>query len=137
MILIAAVDDFGGMMFNHRRQSQDRLLREKILSITGDRPLWMNAYSAGQFQEPIPTLRVEEDCLSRAGKGEYCLIENLPAAAHASEIESILLFHWNRKYPGDFYFDIDVTDGGWTLTETEEFPGSSHEKITMEVYVHA
>ena len=34
MIIIAAVDDRNGMMFNHRRQSQDKVLREKILSLT-------------------------------------------------------------------------------------------------------
>ena len=34
MILIVAVDDRNGMTFNHRRQSQDKRLRERILSIT-------------------------------------------------------------------------------------------------------
>ena len=34
LILIAAVDDRYGMMFHQRRQSQDRILREKILTMT-------------------------------------------------------------------------------------------------------
>ncbi len=136
MILIAAVDDAGGMMFNRRRQSQDRILREKILSLTGGGVLWMNAYTAGQFPEGAP-VQVDEACLDRAGAGEYCLIENLSAKSHGGEIEKLILFHWNRRYPGDFFFDIDVTAPGWALLETEEFPGSSHEKITMEVYAHA
>ena len=34
MILIAAVDDRGGLTFNRRRQSQDRILRQQILSMT-------------------------------------------------------------------------------------------------------
>ena len=34
MILIVCVDDHNGMMFNHRRQSQDRILRGDILELT-------------------------------------------------------------------------------------------------------
>ena len=34
MILIVCVDDHNGMMFNHRRQSQDRVLRADILELT-------------------------------------------------------------------------------------------------------
>ena len=49
MIIIAAVDDRNGMMFNHRRQSQDKVLREKILSLTAGKLLWMDHYSAKQF----------------------------------------------------------------------------------------
>ena len=45
MILIVCVDDHNGMMFNHRRQSQDRVLRADILELTDGKKLWMNAYS--------------------------------------------------------------------------------------------
>ena len=34
MVLIVCVDDHNGMMFNHRRQSQDRILRGDILELT-------------------------------------------------------------------------------------------------------
>ena len=49
MILILCLDDKNGMAFNRRRQSQDALAREKLLSLTAGAPLWMNAYSAKQF----------------------------------------------------------------------------------------
>ena len=49
MIVIACLDDNGGMMFNHRRQSQDRMLRAHIAALVGDARLWMNHYSAQQF----------------------------------------------------------------------------------------
>ena len=45
MIVIACLDDNGGMMFNHRRQSQDRMLRAHIAALVGDARLWMNHYS--------------------------------------------------------------------------------------------
>ena len=38
-----------------------------------------------------------------------------------------------RLYLGYTHFDIDLADG-WTLASSEEFKGTSHEKITMEVY---
>lgn len=34
MIVICVMDDHGGMLFNHRRQSQDRILRARILQRT-------------------------------------------------------------------------------------------------------
>ena len=48
MIAVVCVDDRNGMLFHHRRQSQDRLLREDLLSRCPGR-LWMNAYSAKLF----------------------------------------------------------------------------------------
>lgn len=34
MIIIATLDDGNGMLFNNRKQSQDRVLREKVLTLT-------------------------------------------------------------------------------------------------------
>lgn len=36
MIVIACLDDNGGMMFNHRRQSQDSVLRAHIAELVGE-----------------------------------------------------------------------------------------------------
>jgi len=134
MFLITAVDDSGGLLFNQRRQSQDRLLRARILDLTGDAPLWMDAYSAGLFEPPAANIRVAEDFLDQAGAGEYCLLEDREAAPYLDKIEKIILYRWNRAYPGDFFFDIDLNEG-WRKISSTDFPGSSHEKITEEVYV--
>ena len=137
MILITAIDERGGLTFQHRRQSQDRILRERILALCGGQPLWVNAYTAKQFPpEQAAHLRIEEDFLQRAGEGEFCFLEDLPAAPYCDRMEQVILFRWNRRYPADFYFDIALTAPGWTLRQTEDFPGYSHEKITMEVYRH-
>ena len=45
----------------------------------------------------------------------------------------LIVFKWNRVYPKDFEFEIDLSK--WKLEESSEFKGSSHDKITMEVYV--
>lgn len=134
MILITAVDDSGGLLFNHRRQSQDRLLRARILAFTGNAPLWMDAYTAGLFDPPAANIRVAEDFLDQAGPGEYCLLEDRSAVPYLDKIEKIILYHWNRAYPGDFFFDIDLNQG-WQKVSSADFAGSSHDKITEEVYV--
>ena len=132
MILLACADDAFGMMFNGRRQSQDRVLREYIRNLTAGRRLWMNAYSRGQFSEP-GAYRVDEAFLEKAGEGEFCFVEDQELSDFRDRIEKVILFRWNRKYPADFYFDRSLI-AGWTLHVSAEFPGSSHERITREDY---
>lgn len=135
MIIIAAVDDRNGMAFNHRRQSQDRILREKILALTAGKRLWMNHYSEKQFQNnTAPNINIDDRFLHEAAPGEFCFVEDQSVRQHENWVEKIILFKWNRNYPGDLYFDIDVGNATWHLERTEDFAGSSHEKITMEVY---
>lgn len=133
MIAAVCLDDNNGMLFNRRRQSQDRLLRADIIREAGDGPLWMDAYSAKQFKEAPACLRVAEDFLAQAGPGELCFVEDQDLTAWAGKLEGLILYRWNRTYPADVRFSLPL--GGWRLARTEEFPGSSHEKITKEVYV--
>ena len=137
MILMAAVDDGMGLMFNHRRQSRDRLLRQQILTLAAGSTLWMDGYSAAQFSGELEgrSVRVDEDFLTRAPQGDFCFLEDRSPRPAAERIERLILFRWNRAYPADLHLDLDLS--GWRLTETLDFPGSSHEKITQEVYVRA
>lgn len=135
MIVCVAVDDKYGMMFNKRRQSQDRVLREHLLKECAGSVVWMNEYTAKQFNDCMaPDIVIDNDLLKKAGEREYCFVENLSLREVESEIKKIILFKWNRIYPADRYFDISLQN--WTLTETEEFAGSSHKLITKEVWVH-
>ena len=52
MTLILCVDDRGGLSFNGRRQSQDRRVREDLLTMAAGGALWMDDYSRRQFTEP-------------------------------------------------------------------------------------
>ena len=45
MIIILCLDNNNGMMFNDRRQSQDRGLREYIAEMTKGEKVYMNAYT--------------------------------------------------------------------------------------------
>ena len=133
MILVVCIDDLGGMLFNRRRQSQDRLLRQDLLREAAGRPLWMNAYSAKQFDPAPENLRVAEDFPAQAGKGEFCFFENVNPVPWLEKAEMIVLYHWNRHYPADRWFPQPLP--GWTVQRRSDFPGASHETITKEVLV--
>ncbi len=137
MNIIVVIDDKGGMMFNKRRQSKDRGLRKNMLSEVGDAKLWMNAYSFGQFEAEMENdVCVAEDFADKAEVGEYCFVENIAITEYEDKIENLILYKWNRVYPSDLKFDIDLNSSNWQLVTTEEFEGSSHDKITKEVWKH-
>ena len=134
MILIVAVDDKNGMTFGGRRQSMDSRLRERIIKTVGENKLLMNAYSAKQFTEN-KKITVDEDFLAAAGKGEYCFLENSDITPFADRVERVILYRWNRVYPSGEKFPIHLFENRWRLTETSDFTGNSHDKITEEIYV--
>lgn len=134
MILIACIDDDYGMMFNGRRQSQDCLLRQRIIKLVDGAPLWMSHYSASQFAEDGSQINVDDACMSEAAEGEYCFVETIDPAPFQKWIERIVLYKWNRKYPSDMKLTIQVPGPDWILARTSDFQGSSHEKITEEVF---
>lgn len=135
MIILTCLDQNNGMMFNHRRQSQDRVLRDRIVALSGDAPLWMNHYSASQFDTTdIPNLNIDDAFLQEATQGEYCFVEDASLAPYEKWIEKIIVFRWDRTYPADQYFDLPLGSAPWHLVESSEFMGHSHDLITMEVY---
>lgn len=133
MIVIVLLDDKKGMMFNHRRQSRDQTVTEKIQEICEGKRLWMNPYSEKLYGslEGVDIM-VENDFLSLTGSGEVCLVESESLIPFAEKIEQIIVYRWNRTYPADVYLDLDLSQ--WECRERHEFQGHSHEKITEERY---
>ncbi len=135
MIAIVCLDDKNGMSFNHRRQSRDVCLRTWVMEMTRGSRLWMSDYSAGQFSEKEREgIWVSNSFLEKAGEGDYVFVEDDALAPYERKVEKLVVFRWNRVYPGDRYFDLDLTGGQWHKAETRDFPGKSHKRITMEVY---
>ena len=135
MVVMICLDDKNGMMFNGRRQSKDKVLRQRIGELVDGNKLWMNPYSAKQFEaEQFPNIQIDEEFIQKAGTGEFCFVENQKLADVEQRIEKLMVFRWNRVYPADQYLDLDLTFGSWKVLEQMEFAGHSHEKITMEVY---
>ena len=127
MKLIVCLDDNKGMMFNNRRQSRDKILIENVLEICKGEKLYTNEYSSKLFPENV--VEVIKN-ISEIQNG-YCFAENF--TVNEDSLEEIIVYKWNRVYPADVHFNISLEN--WNLTETVDFEGSSHDKITREIYV--
>ena len=105
---------------------------EKILDYSNEKELWMNAYSRKLFTDltDINSIQVDEKFLDKSQS--ICFVENQDIMPYLPKIDTLVLFQWNRDYPADFFFTVDLSQ--WNLISTEDFEGTSHEKITMEVY---
>ena len=95
----------------------------------------MNEYSYKLYKDiDDGNIKVCENFLNECSDNDFCLIENTEVKNYINNINTIVVYKWNRIYPSDFYFDIDLNTNSWELLKTEEFQGSSHEKITKETY---
>ena len=132
MIVIVCLDERGGIMFNNRRQSRDKAVIDRIVEIVQGSKLWLNNYSKSLFDQVAILLEVDDNFLQKAGNGEFCFVENADITQYTPKIEKLYLFRWNRHYPADLYFPLDL--GEFKQIARSEFMGNSHEKITLEVY---
>lgn len=134
MNLIVCLDEKGGMSFFGRRQSMDSVLRARALALAGEAGLWMNRYSAAQFSEETDRITVDEAFLENAPADAWCFLEVPEVMPVLERFNTVAVFRWNRLYPSDREFPIQRLRDGWTLSHREEFSGSSHDLITLEVY---
>ena len=134
MTIIVCISESGGMMFNKRRQSRDRILTEDMLSLVGDRALYITEFSKKLFEESKKSPIIHCDPLSVAKGSDFVFIESLPLKEHVASIDKMIIYHWNRSYPSDFYLDTPPMENGFSLKSSYEFEGSSHERITREVW---
>ena len=127
MILVVCVDERDGMLFAGRRQSRDRAVTARILSLAGSARIFVTPYTAKLFSEGEDVL-VSDHPEKDAGAGDFYFAED--GALPEEGVEKIFLFHWNRRYPADRFFDrarFSLSPAG-----TEEFAGYSHETVTLE-----
>ena len=97
MILVVCLDDRNGMTFLKRRQSQDSVLRAHMLEMSRGTKLWMNGYSAQQFDAIADHMRVNEAFLDRAGAGEYCFAENVDVREACEKAEKLVIYRWKKN----------------------------------------
>ena len=161
MKIIVCVDNWMGMCFNHRRVSWDRVVAGDILEMVRGNVLWMAPGAERLFEEIFKgkekkddggkkeqeckektqntgkmeaekTWKIDSDFLTKAGTEDFCFVEGENLTGYEGKITEIVLYKWNRDYPADLFFEIDL--GEWKLEERKEFSGYSHEKITREIY---
>ncbi|HAV17882.1 MAG TPA: hypothetical protein DHV37_07855 [Erysipelotrichaceae bacterium] len=132
MKILCVIEDDGGILFNHRRVSRDRILNEKILEIVGNKKLFISPFSVSLFENK-DNIIVDDDYLEHAGEYDYCFVEDKEILAYKDNINMFYLFHWNRHYPSDFSLDYQPSLD-MHLTDSIEFVGSSHDNILLEVF---
>jgi hypothetical protein len=132
MNIIVTLDNNNGMLFNNRRQTRDAIVNQRILELTNNQPLLINNFSWQMLNFAKDKIIVTEKFLDIATDEDFCFVENKRLKHYEGKINSIYVFKWNREYPNDFTLDIDLND--WKCTYFEEFSGSSHESIYLEIY---
>lgn len=134
MNIIVCVEDNNGMMFNKRRVSQDVEVRNDIYKNLYGKTLIMNSYSFKMFEKDgsNANIKVDEN-LPIDDNMNFQFIENVKLSKFEQKIDNLVVYYWNRKYPNDFKFDIDISK--WKLVSEVEFIGKSHEKITKKVFI--
>lgn len=130
MKVIICLDDNNGMLFNHRRQSRDKKIIEDIYAYTNE--LWIAPFSQKIFELVDIKLTVSDMFLIDATSESYCFVEDKNLKPYEDRIEQLIVYKWNRKYPSDFKCDLCLKN--WTLMESIDFVGNSHDKITKEIY---
>lgn len=128
MKLIVCLDDRGGMMFCKRRQSRDRVQIADMKALLAGATLAISPYTEGILRGSGINYTVSDD--PRLENTEYCFIENTPLP-EIVDIDGIIIYRWGRHYPADVKLTLNI---GALPESIYEFRGSSHEKITREIY---
>ena len=126
MILITCIDNSNGIMFNKRRVSKDALLIERLKGITKENKIYVSEYSKPLF-DGFDNLVFSIENLTN---DDFYFLED---EDYNGNIDKIIIYKWNRDYPADKYFDIDLSS--YELISTQDFQGSSHDLITEEIYI--
>ena len=134
MRVVICVDEKGGIVFNNRRQSRDRILIEDLRKTVGSECLVVSPYTAKLFEEHWPGLKICDNPLVHAGDQDFCFVELVGISEYKNKISELTIYNWNRHYPADKVLDLRPEDIGLTLKESYDFVGSSHDKITKEIY---
>ncbi len=127
------LDNNLGMMFYGKRQSRDRVLCEEFLKSTDGKTIYVNSYTKKLFEDAENVVIVNNP-LQEAKNGSVVFAEDLDIEEYLSDIEEFIIYRWNRSYPDDKTFDIDLESEGFSLFSVSEFEGSSHERITKEIH---
>ena len=136
MTTIVCISDNGGMLFNKRRQSKDKELVKDLVRLVEEKDgiLFVSEYSERLFSESEGSVISVSNPPESASEGDFAFVEAGGLSEYKSKINTLILYKWNRDYPADVFLDLTPQDEGMTLVETTDFEGSSHERITREIW---
>ena len=135
MKVIVVLDKNLGMAFNNRRQSRDRKLTKNIVEYIGNEKLYIEKYSEPLFANTTCNYFVVDSPLNVAKESNYYFIERSHIEKFVKDINELVIYHWNRSYPHDFDFNMNLENSNFKKISAIDFQGFSHEKIIKEVYV--
>lgn len=129
MIVAVCVDNQNGLTFFGKRQSRDKEVIKDFMADSKGKAV------ISRFSETIfegVKVRIDDDFMKSARKGEYCFVEDTDITPYAKKIEKIIVYCWNRDYPASEYFTMP---DGFVLESSADFKGNSHDKITKQIFV--
>ena len=129
MKVIICIDDRGGIAFNNRRQSKDRVLISDVIADADGKTVYIDEYSLPLFKDTGAAVELDGELLCDG----IHFVEKRSLKAIEHKIDCLVIYKWNRSYPFDMQLDIDLAS--FKLKECTELVGSSHDKITKEIYV--
>ena len=132
MILIFCTDKNGGLYFNNRRQSSDKLVYKRIKEITADKKLYTGSYSYQILEQNNIECLVENNVSLLLDEDVYYFCEITDVNSLCNKCDKIIIYNWNRDYPYDIKLDKSMFN---FIVESEfDFEGNSHDKITETIY---
>lgn len=135
MKAIICVEDNGGICFHSRRVSQDVHQREDVCARYGKEGLLMKASTAELYktQESVSCTIVPSWAHACSLSG-WCVFEDREVSAYEKELEEVVIYRWNRRYPSDEKLRLTLKAPLWRCVKRYEFAGKSHPRISVEHY---
>ena len=133
MTTFITVSDNGGRMFNRRRQTSDKSVISDVEKIVGDGYLYVSMYSAPLFDESNISVIASSAPYESSAVGDFVFAEDV-SDVPKDRLSTLVIYRWNRSYPADTYLTFDPKNEGFTLISSLDFEGSSHKKITREIW---
>lgn len=131
MKLLVCIEDRGGMAFNGRRESRDRIVIADMI-MEAQEQLYVERFSEKLFEGKDGVI-VIDNVLTDAPEDATVFLEDRGPGGFEAKIDEVVIYYWNKVYPYDVVMDLDMDQ--YMLKDSREFKGYSHEKITKETYV--
>lgn len=119
MIAVYMIGNNDALSFNNRRVSSDK-------NIIDD--LYKNYENINIFKRSEDLFKGRKyNIVDSLDDGVYFLEDNID-----KKIDTLIIYRFNRDYPYDNRLNIDLEK--YSLIDTYDFRGNSHDKITKEVF---
>ncbi len=133
MTLIVCFDMRRGVTFFGKRQSADAKVKNRIIEIADGKPIYMTEYSASLFKNTDAEVRIVSD-IGSAPEDAAVFAESAELSAFRGRVTRFVIYRWNKLYPRDGSADFYPFDEGMWLVSMTDFNGSSHERVTEEIW---